>query len=187
MISTDGKSLSLGLQTRCSKSRTVTSCFMLFSEQLCSVVLSTVQYVTVTDFSLWPFIHSEGGVFKAHLTFPKDYPLRPPKMKFITDIWHPNGRYSCCTQWVTTLGSFILYYYTTLLYFILLETFREIGINDTFVCTHDSDNWPLVGALWNTYHFCLTNKPLQHAIHLLRINCRTSSHVLHCLIIRNNI
>ncbi|KAA8586433.1 hypothetical protein FQN60_000269 [Etheostoma spectabile] len=31
-----------------------------------------------------------GGVFKAHLTFPKDYPLRPPKMKFITDIWHPN-------------------------------------------------------------------------------------------------
>ncbi|KAM7067408.1 ubiquitin-conjugating enzyme E2 G1 isoform 2-T2 [Molossus nigricans] len=33
----------------------------------------------------------EGGVFKAHLTFPKDYPLRPPKMKFITEIWHPNG------------------------------------------------------------------------------------------------
>nr|XP_031362282.1 ubiquitin-conjugating enzyme E2 G1 isoform X2 [Lonchura striata domestica] len=32
----------------------------------------------------------EGGVFKAHLTFPKDYPLRPPKMKFITEIWHPN-------------------------------------------------------------------------------------------------
>uniref|UniRef100_A0A8C0BUK7 UBC core domain-containing protein n=1 Tax=Buteo japonicus TaxID=224669 RepID=A0A8C0BUK7_9AVES len=34
----------------------------------------------------------EGGVFKAHLTFPKDYPLRPPKMKFITEIWHPNGK-----------------------------------------------------------------------------------------------
>ncbi|KAJ7308916.1 hypothetical protein JRQ81_008193 [Phrynocephalus forsythii] len=32
----------------------------------------------------------EGGVFKAHLTFPKDYPLRPPKMRFITEIWHPN-------------------------------------------------------------------------------------------------
>uniref|UniRef100_A0A2K5PZN3 UBC core domain-containing protein n=1 Tax=Cebus imitator TaxID=2715852 RepID=A0A2K5PZN3_CEBIM len=27
---------------------------------------------------------------EAHLTFPKDYPLRPPKMKFITEIWHPN-------------------------------------------------------------------------------------------------
>ncbi|KAB7498237.1 Ubiquitin-conjugating enzyme E2 G1 [Armadillidium nasatum] len=32
----------------------------------------------------------EGGFFKAHLIFPKEYPLRPPKMKFITDIWHPN-------------------------------------------------------------------------------------------------
>ena len=40
-------------------------------------------------------VYSEGGVFKAHLTFPKDYPLRPPKMKFMTDIWHPNGMYSC--------------------------------------------------------------------------------------------
>jgi ubiquitin-protein ligase len=34
---------------------------------------------------------SEGGFFKAHLNFPKDYPLRPPKMKFITEIWHPNS------------------------------------------------------------------------------------------------
>ncbi|XP_010785839.1 ubiquitin-conjugating enzyme E2 G1-like, partial [Notothenia coriiceps] len=34
----------------------------------------------------------EGGFFKAYLTFPYDYPLRPPKMKFITEIWHPNGK-----------------------------------------------------------------------------------------------
>ncbi|XP_052014053.1 probable ubiquitin-conjugating enzyme E2 C [Apodemus sylvaticus] len=34
----------------------------------------------------------EGGVFKAYLIFPKDYPLRPPKTKFITDIWPPNGK-----------------------------------------------------------------------------------------------
>ncbi|RXM96575.1 Ubiquitin-conjugating enzyme E2 G1 [Acipenser ruthenus] len=32
----------------------------------------------------------EGGFFKAYLTFPYDYPLRPPKMKFITELWHPN-------------------------------------------------------------------------------------------------
>ncbi|XP_030624538.1 ubiquitin-conjugating enzyme E2G 1b isoform X2 [Chanos chanos] len=32
----------------------------------------------------------EGGFFKAHLNFPHDYPLRPPKMRFITEIWHPN-------------------------------------------------------------------------------------------------
>ncbi|GFO43139.1 ubiquitin-conjugating enzyme e2 [Plakobranchus ocellatus] len=32
----------------------------------------------------------EGGVFKAHLLFPKEYPQRPPKMKFVSDMWHPN-------------------------------------------------------------------------------------------------
>jgi len=32
----------------------------------------------------------EGGVFKAKLSFPPDYPNMPPKMKFISDIWHPN-------------------------------------------------------------------------------------------------
>jgi len=32
----------------------------------------------------------ESGCFKAHLTFPKEYPLRPPQMKFVTEIWHPN-------------------------------------------------------------------------------------------------
>ncbi|ESP01503.1 hypothetical protein LOTGIDRAFT_225382 [Lottia gigantea] len=32
----------------------------------------------------------EGGVFKAELTFPKEYPHRPPKMKFVTEMFHPN-------------------------------------------------------------------------------------------------
>ena len=35
---------------------------------------------------------SEGGFFKAILSFPEDYPLMPPKMKFVTPIWHPNGK-----------------------------------------------------------------------------------------------
>ncbi|KAF3076833.1 Ubiquitin-conjugating enzyme E2-18 kDa [Trichoderma lentiforme] len=33
----------------------------------------------------------EGGVFPAELKFPKDYPLAPPTMKFLADMWHPNG------------------------------------------------------------------------------------------------
>ncbi|TPX70535.1 hypothetical protein CcCBS67573_g06472 [Chytriomyces confervae] len=32
----------------------------------------------------------EGGFFKAKLTFPTEYPLLPPKMKFTSDLWHPN-------------------------------------------------------------------------------------------------
>ncbi|XP_022340977.1 putative ubiquitin-conjugating enzyme E2 7 [Crassostrea virginica] len=32
----------------------------------------------------------EGGFFKAHLIFPKEYPHRPPKMVFKSEIWHPN-------------------------------------------------------------------------------------------------
>ena len=32
----------------------------------------------------------EGGYFKAQLKFPQDYPMSPPKMKFITTMWHPN-------------------------------------------------------------------------------------------------
>jgi len=32
----------------------------------------------------------EDGVFLSRLTFPQDYPLNPPTMKFVTDIFHPN-------------------------------------------------------------------------------------------------
>lgn len=32
----------------------------------------------------------EGGYFKAIMTFPQDYPYNPPKVKFLTKMWHPN-------------------------------------------------------------------------------------------------
>jgi len=32
----------------------------------------------------------EDGVFSAKLTFPSDYPLGPPKMRFTCDLFHPN-------------------------------------------------------------------------------------------------
>jgi len=32
----------------------------------------------------------EGGLFKAHLTFPESYPQQPPKMRFTSKMWHPN-------------------------------------------------------------------------------------------------
>jgi len=32
----------------------------------------------------------EGGIFKTHLSFPRDYPFEPPVMRFLSEFWHPN-------------------------------------------------------------------------------------------------
>lgn len=31
-----------------------------------------------------------GGYFKARMEFAENYPFSPPKMKFVTEMWHPN-------------------------------------------------------------------------------------------------
>jgi len=32
----------------------------------------------------------EGGIFHVHINIPETYPFNPPKVKFTTNIWHPN-------------------------------------------------------------------------------------------------
>jgi len=32
----------------------------------------------------------EGAFLKARMSFPPEFPLRPPKVKFVTPMWHPN-------------------------------------------------------------------------------------------------
>ena len=47
-----------------------------------------------------------GGFFRAHVVFPSEYPLLPPKMTFQTPIFHPNStfyafRRLCRGSWLT--------------------------------------------------------------------------------------
>lgn len=35
----------------------------------------------------------EGGIFPAILSFPSDYPLSPPKMRFTCEMFHPNSEF----------------------------------------------------------------------------------------------
>lgn len=48
-----------------------------------------------TTVSLLPsqVMHSSlsGGIFPLRLTFPENYPERPPKVRFTTEVFHPNG------------------------------------------------------------------------------------------------
>jgi ubiquitin-conjugating enzyme E2 R len=32
----------------------------------------------------------EGGIFELMMEFPVDYPMEPPKLKFVSEFWHPN-------------------------------------------------------------------------------------------------
>ncbi|KAF1996451.1 ubiquitin-conjugating enzyme E2 15 [Amniculicola lignicola CBS 123094] len=45
----------------------------------------------------------EGGVFPAELKFPRDYPLAPPTMRFMVDVWHPNVVYPNGTVCISIL------------------------------------------------------------------------------------
>lgn len=48
----------------------------------------------------------EGGLFKAKLEFPNDFPNNPPVMTFTSMMWHPNGKTADMVQAFTSLNNF---------------------------------------------------------------------------------
>lgn len=51
------------------------------------VLVSTRRDICSSSWQGTPF---EGGTFVINIDIPTGYPFEPPKMKFITKIWHPN-------------------------------------------------------------------------------------------------
>ena len=58
----------------------------------------------------------EGGKYAVDIQIPNDYPFRPPQMKFMTKIWHPN----VSSQTVSSLGM--------VLYWVLTKCSREPSV-----------------------------------------------------------
>lgn len=61
---------------------------------LCLILEIVVSNMTTSLFANC-FTCSDGGLFKARLTFPSDYPYMPPTMRFTSDMWHPNSTFIC--------------------------------------------------------------------------------------------
>lgn len=63
----------------------------------------------------------EGGVFQIDIIIPKQYPFEPPKMKYITKVWHPNV--SSQTGAICLVGVDILLYLSRSACFLCLAFF----------------------------------------------------------------
>ena len=42
-----------------------------------------------------PAPHLAGGIYQIRIQFPDQYPEKPPRVRFITEMFHPNSESSC--------------------------------------------------------------------------------------------
>ena len=55
-----------------------------------SMVLNALSSLRLPLLLICVVHHSEGGFFVANMSFPQDYPNKPPTVKFVSEMWHPN-------------------------------------------------------------------------------------------------
>lgn len=74
----------------------------------------------------------EGGFFKASLSFPTDYPQMPPKLKFSSEMWHPNGK----NLYIEYITNFIVYLDGT----VCISILHPPG-EDKYGYEHSAERW----------------------------------------------
>ena len=99
-----------------------------------------------------PFV---GGVFVVNLDFTDNYPFKPPKIKFVTKIYHPGVKTDTgeiCTQaidqnWVPTLNAkFVIEAILTVLKNPTAENAQEMAIAQVWQSNHNQ--WSATAAEW---------------------------------------
>mmetsp|Transcript_45888 Transcript_45888/g.60830 ORF Transcript_45888/g.60830 Transcript_45888/m.60830 type:complete len:121 (-) Transcript_45888:151-513(-) len=99
-----------------------------------------------------PFI---GGKFVVNLDFTDNYPFKPPKIKFVTKIYHPGVKTDTgeiCTQaieqqWVPTLNAkFVIEAILTVLQTPTAENAQEIAIAQ--IMQSNRNQWEATAAEW---------------------------------------
>ena len=105
-------------------------CILRIQKEFTELVKSPLKYATAgpdseNDLTRWSatIVGPEntpyhGGIFKLQIYFPKEYPYKPPKVKFVTKVYHCNvsSSGSICldilkSQWspVLTISKVLLY------------------------------------------------------------------------------